>query len=105
MRTPNKTLYTTHRKVLGHPSTRHHPTPAKCPRHFTPSLINNICQTDSLRLSGKTTKDTKVEVRKTVSPGLVRWVKEKGGREPGDALVVTEVMLFAEAGGLDVNVG
>jgi pumilio family protein 6 len=42
-------------------------------------------------------------VRKAISPDLVRWIKEKGGevvREPGGALVVTEVMLFAEAGRL-----
>lgn len=41
-------------------------------------------------------------MRKAISPDLVRWVTETGGevvREPGGALVVTEIMLFADAGG------
>lgn len=41
-------------------------------------------------------------MRKAVSADLIRWVKEKVAevvREPGGALVVAEVMLFAEAGG------
>jgi pumilio family protein 6 len=83
-----------------------YPIITRCPRHFTPSLVLTISQTDALRFSGKTSKkDTKAreeEVRRAISPDLVRWVKEKGAeviREPGGSLVVTEVMLFAEAGG------
>jgi pumilio homology domain family member 6 len=48
-------------------------------------------------------KVREAEVRKAASPDLVKWVKEKGAevvREPGGALVVTEVMLFADTGGL-----
>ncbi|KAF8228348.1 ARM repeat-containing protein [Tricholoma matsutake] len=81
-----------------------YPIITRSPRHFTPSLIGTISQTDALRLSGKTSKkDTKAreeEVRKAVSADLMRWVKEKVAevvREPGGALVVAEVMLFAEA--------
>ena len=100
---PSAKLYTTpqgRRSLL-------YPIIVRSPRHFTPALINIISQTDVLRLSGKTSKkDAKAreeEVRKAIGSDLLRWIKEKGVevvREPGGALVVTEVMLFAEGGGL-----
>lgn len=76
-------------------------------RHFTPAQIASLSETDEIRArtSKKTPEVREGEVRKFASEALLEWVEEKGAtiaREPGGSLVVTEIMLFAEGGGLSL---
>lgn len=72
-------------------------------RHFTPSQIATIAETDTIR--EKTSKKDNVlrttEIRQAASPGLLKFVEEKGAevaRDTGGSLVVLEIMLYSEGG-------
>ncbi|KAM6495204.1 Armadillo-type fold [Amanita muscaria] len=71
-------------------------------RHFTPAQITLMAETDATRdlTSKKPVTLREEEVRKAASPDLVAWVMEKGENvvtETGGCLVVTEIMLYADA--------
>ncbi|KIL59772.1 hypothetical protein M378DRAFT_168911 [Amanita muscaria Koide BX008] len=71
-------------------------------RHFTPAQITLMAETDATRdlTSKKPVALREEEVRKAASPDLVAWVMEKGENvvtETGGCLVVTEIMLYADA--------
>ena len=77
----------------------------RSPRHFTPAIISSLAATDELRT--KTSKKDEVmrkdEVRCAASPALLSLVESRGvemSRDPKGALVVAEIMLFAEGGEL-----
>jgi len=72
-------------------------------RHFTPSQIAVIAETDTIR--EKTSKKDNVlrttEIRQAASPGLLKFVEEKGAEvahDTGGSLVVLEIMLYSEGG-------
>ncbi|PCH37111.1 ARM repeat-containing protein [Wolfiporia cocos MD-104 SS10] len=70
-------------------------------RHFTPSQIAVLAETDAVRAkTSKKDDDTRAaEIRKAASDGLLAWVAESGAdiaRDPGGSLVVLDVMLYAE---------
>ena len=72
-------------------------------RHFTPSQIAIIAETDIIR--EKTSKKDNVmrttEIRQAASPGLLKFVEEKGAeiaRDTGGSLVVLEIMLYSDGG-------
>jgi pumilio family protein 6 len=72
-------------------------------RHFTPSQIFALSETDSIRSkTSKKDKDVrKEEIRKAASGALIEFVEQKGdvvARDTGGSLVVTEIMLYAEGG-------
>ncbi|PFH47695.1 hypothetical protein AMATHDRAFT_6504 [Amanita thiersii Skay4041] len=71
-------------------------------RHFTPSQIALLSETDAAR--DRTSKKPSIlredEVRKAGSPDLVKWVEEKGGMaisDTGGCIMVVEIMLYADA--------
>jgi pumilio family protein 6 len=70
-------------------------------RHFIPSTVQLLAYHDAARaLTSK--KDPAVrtsELRKAVSPGLIKVLEEEGGalvRDPGASLLAGEVLLYAE---------
>ncbi|KAL4080018.1 armadillo-type protein [Scleroderma yunnanense] len=70
-------------------------------RHFTPSQIAVIAETDTIR--EKTSKKDNVlrtmEIRQAAGSGLLKFVEEKGAeiaRDTGGSLVVLEIMLYSE---------
>jgi len=71
-------------------------------RHFTPEQIAVLAETDTIK-KGTSKKDDNVreeEIRKSASEGLLTFVAEKGdsmSRTPGGSLVITEIMLYAQA--------
>ncbi|KAH7890344.1 armadillo-type protein [Phlebopus sp. FC_14] len=70
-------------------------------RHFTPSQIDVIAETDSIRAktSKKDNAVREAEIRKAASEGLLKFVEEKGAdiaRDTGGSLVVLEIMLYTE---------
>jgi pumilio family protein 6 len=72
-------------------------------RHFTPAQIALMAETDAARdrTSKKPVALREEEVKKAASPELVSWVAENGAnavRETGGCLVITEIMLYADAG-------
>ena len=72
-------------------------------RHFTPAQIALLAETDEIRsrTSKKDVKSREEEVRRAASEDLIAWVEKEGAsliKEPAGALVVAEVMLYAEGG-------
>ena len=72
-------------------------------RHFTPSQIACLEETDAIRerTSKKTKEVREEEVRSAASGELVGWVEREGGtivREASGCLVLVEIMLYAQAG-------
>jgi len=69
-------------------------------RHYTPSMIVRISETDSLRThSSKKSSDVRTaEICSAASPEFLSWVVRDGAevsRETGGSLVITEIMLEA----------
>lgn len=72
-------------------------------RHFTPAQIKLIAEVDGTRdqTSKKDNALRAAEIRQAASPGLLKFVEERGAevaRDTGGCLVVLEIMLYAEGG-------
>ncbi|KAF7419498.1 pumilio domain member 6 [Pleurotus ostreatus] len=69
-------------------------------RHFTPSQIALLAETDEIRaLTSKKEADVReAEIREAASESLISWVTTDAAdiaREPGGSLVLAEIMLYA----------
>ena len=72
-------------------------------RHYTPSMIGRISETDSLRAhTSKKSSDVRAaEICSAASPEFLSWVMRDGAevsRETGGSLVITEIMLETHGG-------
>ncbi|KAF8996016.1 puf family RNA-binding protein [Cyathus striatus] len=70
-------------------------------RHFTPAQIASLAETDSIRekTSKKDPEARQEEILKSASSALLEWIAKDGAslvREPAGALIVTDVMLYAD---------
>jgi pumilio family protein 6 len=77
-----------------------YPLVPRTKRHFTPSQISILAETDALR--AKTSKKDDAlrasEVKLAASEGLLAFLSEMGSdvaRDTGGSLIITEIMLYA----------
>lgn len=82
-----------------------YPLVGRSTRHFTPAVIASIKATDEIREKAGTSKKDEAlrreEIKKAVSEDMLRAVRDNAKEvmlDPAGSLLVTEVLLYADAG-------